>query len=249
MYSINISQNTEIEHVNKEINLLQDLIKKNQKSKNQLQNGLMQIGRIRVKKRKSTDLFQTKKIQNIVRNTFQNKIKQIKKNANLLRNTLAHVKKRKRLFEKGLRKIAKMQNLSQNEFDQIAEMRSESRDQLERITKIRRIKNYEEMTKEELIISLLKSKQSIAELFNDNLYDNKISDIRRIVNRLRDIMPRKYRKEIKDKLYKIEHQRNLPEAEKEENDEYLRKLKKFLIIKKNLVPMITMILITREYDK
>ena len=249
MYSINISQNTEIEHINKEINLLQDLIKKNQKSKNQLQNGLMQIGRIRVKKRKSTDLFQTKKIQNIVRNTFQNKIKQIKKNASLLRNTLAHVKKRKRLFEKGLRKIAKMQNLSQNEFDQIAEMRSESRDELERITKIRRIKNYEEMTKEELIISLLKSKQSIAELFNDNLYDNKISDIRRIVNRLRDIMPRKYRKEIKDKLYKIEHQRNLPEAEKEENDEYLRKLKKFLIIKKNLVPMITMILITREYDK
>ena len=50
MYSINMSQNNEIEHINKEINLLQDLIKKNQKSKNQLQNGLMQIGRIRVKK-------------------------------------------------------------------------------------------------------------------------------------------------------------------------------------------------------
>ena len=30
------------------------------------------------------DLFQTKEIQNIVRNIFQNKIKQIKKNANLL---------------------------------------------------------------------------------------------------------------------------------------------------------------------
>ena len=30
------------------------------------------------------------------------------------------------------------------------------------------------MTKEELIISFLKSKQSIAELFNNNLYDNKI---------------------------------------------------------------------------
>ena len=236
MYSINISQNTETEHINKEINLLQDLIKKNQKSKNQLQNGLMQIGRIRVKKRKSTDLFQTKKIQNIVRNTFQNKIKQIKKNANLLRNTLAHVKKRKRLFEKGLRKIAKMQNLSQNEFDQIAEMRSESRDELERITKIRRIKNYEEMTKEELIISLLKSKQSIAELFNDNLYDNEISDIRRIFNRLRDILPKKDRKEIKDKLYEIEHQRNISEAEKEENDEYLRKLVRILNNKEKYGP-------------
>ena len=97
-----------------------------------------------------------------------------------------------------------------------------------RIAKIRRIKNYEEMTKKELIISLLKSKQSIAELFNNNLYDNEISDIRRILSRLRDILPKKDRKEIKDKLYEIEHQRNISEAEKEENDEYLRKLVRIL---------------------
>ena len=76
---LNLQQNNEIEHINKEINLLQGLLKKNKKSKNQLQNGLMQIGRIRVKKGKSTDFFQTKKIQSIVRNIFQNKIKQIKK--------------------------------------------------------------------------------------------------------------------------------------------------------------------------
>ena len=36
------------------------------------------------------------------------------------------------------------------------------------------------MSKKELIISLLKSKQSIAELFNNNLDDDKISDIKRI---------------------------------------------------------------------
>ena len=147
---------------------MQDLLKKNKKSQNQFQNGLMQIGRIQVTERKRTDLSQTKKIQNIVKNIFQNKIKQIKKNANLLQNTLAHVKKRKRLFEKGLKKIAKMQNLSQNEFNQIAEMRGLSRDELEQIAKIRRIKNYEDMKKEDLIISLLKSKESMAELFNDN---------------------------------------------------------------------------------
>ena len=52
-----------------------------------------------------------------------------------------------------MKKIAKMQNLSQNEFNQIAEMRGQSRDELEQIAKRRRIKNYEEMTKEELIIS------------------------------------------------------------------------------------------------
>ena len=121
-----------------------------------------------------------------------------------------------------------MQNISQNEFNQIAEILGLSRDEFEQIAKIRRIKNYEDMKKEDLIISLLKSKQSIAELFNNNLYDNEISDIRRILSRLRDILPKKYRKEIKDKLYEIEHQRNILEEEKEKNDEYLRKLVRIL---------------------
>ena len=40
----------EIEQINKEINLLQDRLKKNEKSQNQFQNELMQIGRIQVKK-------------------------------------------------------------------------------------------------------------------------------------------------------------------------------------------------------
>ena len=58
-----------------------------------------------------------------------------------------------------------MQNLSQNEFNQIAKMRGLSLDKLKQIAKIRRIKNYEKMKqKKDLIISLLKSKQSIAEL-------------------------------------------------------------------------------------
>ena len=75
----NLQKNNEIERINKEINLLQDLLKKNEKSQNQFQNGLMQFRRIWVKKGKSADFFKTKKIQNIVRNIFQNKIEQIKK--------------------------------------------------------------------------------------------------------------------------------------------------------------------------
>ena len=105
--------------------------------------------------------------------------------------------KKERLFEKGLKKIAKKQNLSQNEFNQIAFMHGLSRDELEQIAKIRRIKNYEDMKKEDLIISLLKSKESIAELFNDNHRDNEISDIRRILNRLRDILPKKVERKLK----------------------------------------------------
>ena len=234
----------EIEQIKKDINILQDRLKKDEKSLNQFQNGLMRIKKTQVKKRQRQDFFQTKKIQNIVKNILQNKIKQIKKNTNLLQNILAQVKKRKRLFEKGLKKIAKMQHLSQNELNQIAEMRSQSRDELEQIAKMR-IKNYDEMSKEKLIIYILKSKQSIAELFNNNLDDGEISDIKRIVNRLRDILPQKYRKEIKKKLYEIENKENLSKAEKEKNDEYLRKLVRILN-KKIIIPIIVMIFITME---
>ena len=81
-------------------------------------------------------------------------------------------------------------------------MGNQSRDELERIAKIK-IKNYEKMANEESIIPILKSKQSIAEHFNNNnnFYDNKISDIRRILSRLKDILPKKDTKEIKEKLY------------------------------------------------
>ena len=96
----NTPQNNEINHINKEINLLQDRLKKNEKSWNQFQNGLMQIGRIRVKKEQRRNISQIKKIQNVVKNIFQNKIEQIKKNTNLPQNILAHVKKERDYLKK-----------------------------------------------------------------------------------------------------------------------------------------------------
>ena len=66
----NTKQNNEIEHINREIYLLQDLLKKYEKSQNQFQNGLMQIRRIRVKNGKRTNLSKAKKLQNIVKNIF-----------------------------------------------------------------------------------------------------------------------------------------------------------------------------------
>ena len=103
MCSINMAnaqQNNKIKHINKEINLLQDRRKENKKSQNQFQNGLMQIRRILVKKGQRANLYQTKKIQNIVKNIFQNKIEQIKKNTNLLQNILAQVKKERDYLKK-----------------------------------------------------------------------------------------------------------------------------------------------------
>ena len=71
----NISQNNEIEYINKEISLLQDRLKINKKSLNQFQNALTRIGRLRLKK----NLSENKKIQKILKDIFKNKIKHIKK--------------------------------------------------------------------------------------------------------------------------------------------------------------------------
>ena len=93
------------------------------------------------------------------------------------------MEKRQSLSQNGVNKIAKMQNLSQNELEQIAKMG--------------RIKIYERMKNERLIIALLKSKNSLAELFNNNLDNDQISEIKKILNKLRDATTKKYRKEIK----------------------------------------------------
>ena len=75
----NINQNNEIERTNKEISLLQDRRKINEKSLNQFQNGLTQIGRLQVKQRQRTNLSKTEKIQKILKDIFKNMIKNIKK--------------------------------------------------------------------------------------------------------------------------------------------------------------------------
>ena len=60
----------------------------------------MQIGRIRVKQGQRTNLFQTKKIQEILKDIFKNKIKHIKRKADLLKNALVNVKKERDYLKK-----------------------------------------------------------------------------------------------------------------------------------------------------
>ena len=75
----NINQNNEIERTNKEISLLQDKHKINEKSLNQFQNGLTRIGRLQVKQRQRTNLSKTENIQKILKDIFKNMIKNIQK--------------------------------------------------------------------------------------------------------------------------------------------------------------------------
>ena len=85
---------------------MQDRLKINEKSKNQFQNVLMRIRRLRVKQGQKTNISETKKLKNILKDVFKNKIKNIKKGWSIKKCT-CKCKKRKRLFEKGLKKQQK----------------------------------------------------------------------------------------------------------------------------------------------
>ena len=102
---------------------------------------------------------------------------------------------------------------------------------------MRRIKKYDNLTKEGLIISLLKSESNPLErnymkYFNnstsDDTYDDKIkekiNDIRMILSSLGNIVAINDRKEIKKELYEIEKKQNLSDNEKEKIYDHLIEL-------------------------
>ena len=95
---------------------------------------------------------------------------------------------------------------------------------------MRRIKTSDNLAKEDLIISLLKSESSRAErnymkhfnnITNDDTYDDKTkgkrNDIRMILSRLGNIVTKNDRKEIKKELYEIEKKKNFSNKKKEKN--------------------------------
>ena len=140
-----------------------------------------------------------------------------------------------KLSKIGLGKVAKIPNISENEIsvNQAEKLQRKSIDKLEEISKLRRIKNSGKLTKEGLIISLLKSESNNAERnyikhfnnnTNDNTYDGKItgkiSDIRMILTRLGNIITNKHRKKIRKELYETEKKKTFQ----------IRKKKRFMMI-------------------
>ena len=110
---------------------------------------------------------------------------------------------------------------------------------------MRRIKNYDNLTKEDLIISLLKSESNPVErnymkYFNNSTNDDdddddgyytyddkikdKINDVRMILSRLGNILIKNDGKKIKKELYEIEKKQNLSHNEKEKIYDHLFKL-------------------------
>ena len=143
----------------------------------------------------------------------------------------------KKLSKIKLEKIAKIQNISKNELSKAEKLQNKSIDELRGIARLRRIKNYDNLTKEDLIISLLKSESNPVERnymkyfnnsTNDDTYDDKIkgkiNDIRIILSRLGNIVTKNDRKKIKKELYEIEKKQNLSDNEKEKIYDHLVEL-------------------------
>ena len=142
------------------------------------------------------------------------------------------------------------QNLSQSGLEWIVKMENLSQNELEQIEKMRHIKNYKSMSKEGLLIALLKSEHSHAELYKIKSNNAKTEETKKIFNELRDRFSRSKIKEIRKKFYgkeKIEQYSNELEKKyisrkeekkikqyreeqekKEKNEQYLKNLEESL---------------------
>ena len=96
----------------------------------------------------------------------------------------------------GLKRIAKIQNLSQNKLKQMTKMSNLLQNELKQIAKMRRIKDYKNMSKEELLLALLKSKQSRVELYKSKSNNSEIEEARKIFNKIRNKLSKSEIKEI-----------------------------------------------------
>ena len=130
-----------------------------------------------------------------------------------LENTLNDLERNfNTLSEKGLNQITKMQNLSQDVPEQTIKVLSLSQNDLEKIAKMRRIKNYKNMSKEELLIALLKSKQSLTKLRKSKSNNAKIEETKKIFNELRNMFSKPRIKKLEKSYMKKKRLKNIKKS-------------------------------------
>ena len=134
-------------------------------------------------------------------------------NKKLLRTLYKLKRITENLSKNGLNKILKIENLSLNELKQIDKMNNLSLNELKQLAKIRHIKNYKDMSKEDLLIALLKSNKSHTELRKSEDNNTEIGETKKIFNELRNNFLKEEIKRIRTKFYV-----------KERIDKYLKEL-------------------------
>ena len=158
---------------------------------------------------------------------------QIKRNSYRLR------RKFKRL---DLNKYVKKQNVTKNDLNEATRLNNKLLDDLQKVVKLRRIKNIDDMSKEDLIYTLLRSEKNILEenymKYINNKTDNelqaRINNVRVIASILGNILIKEERNFIRKELYKLENKKRFTKAQRERAYAYLIELVNTLNIKKNI---------------
>ena len=130
---------------------------------------------------------------------------------------------RRKFRKSNLNKLIKKQNVSKNDLRKAKELHNMSIDNLQKIAILRRIKNYDNLSREDLIYTILRSESNLVEsnymkYINNNTDDKikaKINNIRTILSRLGNIVTKNNRNKIRKKLYEIEKKQGLTKSQKE----------------------------------
>ena len=131
---------------------------------------------------------------------------------------------RRKFNRSGLKKIEKRQNLTKNDLAKATELNNKSLDDLKKIATLRRIKNYNSLTKEDLIYTLLRSEKTHLEdnymkylnIITNNEIKAKINNIRMVKARLNNLRNEE-KKIIRDELHKIENTQQFTKKKEREN--------------------------------
>ena len=124
-----------------------------------------------------------------------------------------------KLLKMKLEKNAKKQNISKNDLSKTKNLQNKLIDELKGIAKLREIKNYDNLTKEDLIFSLLKSESNPAEHNYIKYFNNTNDELKSKINYIRilrsgNIITKKERK-LKKALWNGKKKDNLSDNEKE----------------------------------
>ena len=97
-----------------------------------------------------------------------------------------------------------MENFSLNDLEQIERMNNLSLNKLKQIAKTRRMKTKRNTWKEDLLIAILKSNQSHAELYKSESNNTEIEDTRKFFDQIRNTLSKSRIEDTRKKLYEIE---------------------------------------------
>ena len=138
---------------------------------------------------------------------------------------------RRRVNRLGLKKVGKRQNLTNRDIKKIKQLNELTTKGLKTIAKLREIKNYNNLTREDLIYTLLRSEGAPQEnnylRYLDNALNSelkkRINNARVLTAKLGNILTNKEKKTIGDDLYRLESTKHT-KTERERAIAYLIKL-------------------------